>query len=780
VPDRILLPNIMILIDEFTEICRIINGDYKRFNLLLTDNIKVRLVKKLNEANKTEIYGDSIKITTDSGCFVFEPWFNFIKAAHGIALLNAYKVYYDHAMSVKEGLPLSDEDWAELGREVGISPRLKNKIKKYIRTLSNLSDDDQNNLILFMTGEKEERSSVLGSYKMLSRPDIDTFTPVLAPAMGILAQYFDYTKKLFKVITDLNLVDELKNLKPSEFGKLVFSRTDLNDFAFLSFKELMKKFTIEQLLNESSTTKCTQWGNHNLINLTVSGVTVSGEDYKLSNLIGLYANKDIGDNNEHLISSGKSRFQEEKLDSVYFGSFEKRRCFLENLNEYFKDSSSFSYYFSSEWGHVYPDKLDFTKFKAYVEKVSMGQYKLDCHLKDPSKPKEWTYLLIDLGDQNQPLNQILYGPPGSGKTYNAVNHALSIALKKDLKSLIESQKGNVLQRKSDKKDFDGLLKDGQIRFVTFHQSYSYEDFVEGIKPRVVKNNIEYHVEPGVFKQICLDASCYPEKNYVLIIDEINRGNISKIFGELITLIEDSKRIGHAEALKIKLVYSGIQFGVPNNVYIIGTMNTADKSIALVDLALRRRFTFIEYPADPTLLEETTDGINLKDMLTRINKRIQFLLDKDHSIGHSYLMGKKHKDEVLEVFRDKIIPLLREYFHNDFEQISWVLGDHGDWKGEGEHSKYYLVAKVKKEDVNRETNFGFKMGDKFEGREEEMYELNQELTGLELELESLLGIYDREAVNNKIKKIAAAAAATAALPPASGGTGSAPASSSTTP
>ncbi len=184
------------------------------------------------------------------------------------------------------------------------------------------------------------------------------------------------------------------------------------------------------------------------------------------------------------------------------------------------------------------------------------------------------------------------------------------------------------------------------KFITFHQSYCYEEFVEGLKPEIQEETgaITYNISKGIFKDICQEAKKNQDKGlkYVLVIDEINRGNISKIFGELITLIEDKKRIGNEEALEITLPYSKERFGVPNNLYIIGTMNTADRSIALLDIALRRRFDFIPmYPESNIInngngMAEIND-IDLKAFLEAINERIEVLYDKDHTIGHSYLM-----------------------------------------------------------------------------------------------------------------------------------------------
>lgn len=232
-------------------------------------------------------------------------------------------------------------------------------------------------------------------------------------------------------------------------------------------------------------------------------------------------------------------------------------------------------------------------------------------------------------------------------------------------------------REEKRKIFDDYKEKGQIEFITFHQSFSYEEFIEGIKPETSENdNVLYKIKSGIFKKICEKALQNLKKPYILIIDEINRGNISKIFGELITLIEESKRIGQSEELKVRLPYSNESFGVPQNLYIIGTMNTADRSIALLDTALRRRFEFVEMMPDFSLLSIYCEGVNLQELLKTINNRIEFLLDREHSIGHSFFIGIKSIDELKAVFAKKIIPLLQEYFYEDYVKIDVTLNGNG--------------------------------------------------------------------------------------------------------
>lgn len=427
--------------------------------------------------------------------------------------------------------------------------------------------------------------------------------------------------------------------------------------------------------------------------------------------------------------------------------------------------------------------------------------------------------------KNIPLNQILYGPPGTGKTYHTIDKALEILFAwKEIGSIPQ-------ERDEKKKIFNDFISDEQIAFVTFHQSYGYEDFVEGIRPRLsgendesqISEKMEYEIKDGIFKSMCKKANENYEKSqkdssevkreielddlleqyatyiedelkegkepkfeskewttkmkiqgvhrlqngdfssivigvsndsnsmqrlsqkvikrdyekfksgeikdwndirpsyeskshrhgnagyyftlyesiaefekthyqtstipalestldnrlkpYILIIDEINRGNISKILGELITLLEPSKRKGESEALEVTLPYSQEPFSVPNNLYIIGTMNTADRSIALLDTALRRRFEFIEMMPDSSVLEnESCDGVDLCRLLDSINKRISFLLDREHQIGHSYLLNVGSLENLRAAFSKKILPLLQEYFYDDYAKINAVLNN----------------------------------------------------------------------------------------------------------
>lgn len=315
------------------------------------------------------------------------------------------------------------------------------------------------------------------------------------------------------------------------------------------------------------------------------------------------------------------------------------------------------------------------------------------------------------------LNRILYGPPGTGKTYSTIEEAVKI--------IEPNSAGN---HAAQKQRFDELLAKGRVEFITFHQSYSYEDFVEGIRPVLdadEENPIaRYECRPGAFKRLACNAlfACLepdstvqpieetqfggevlPEQKkteeekakivqrfltggnksgyhlksascprYVLIIDEINRGNISKILGELITLIEDDKRLGAENSLVVTLPYSGDKFAIPGNLYVLGTMNTADKSIALVDLALRRRFEFEELHVRMDRCTGLTEDMHR--VLSTLNHRITLRKDRDHQIGHAYFIGVKNIPGFNQTFRKKIIPLLQEYFYNDWDGLRYVLGE----------------------------------------------------------------------------------------------------------
>ena len=273
-------------------------------------------------------------------------------------------------------------------------------------------------------------------------------------------------------------------------------------------------------------------------------------------------------------------------------------------------------------------------------------------------------------DFNFPLNTILYGPPGTGKTYNSVFYSIGIIEKDE----------SIFKLKNDDKVFKKFkeYKDKNlIKFITFHQSYGYEDFIEGIRPHLEdeSKDLKYMLHSGIFKDMCSRAKNDKENNYILIIDEINRGNISKIFGELISLIEPSKREGEKEEMEVILPYSKEKFTIPKNLYIIGTMNTADRSIALLDIALRRRFNFIEIMPEYNVLKEVED-IKVDLLLSSINEKIEFLLDREHTIGHSYFLNISTFEELVKVFKNSIIPLLQEYFYDDFEKIKTIFSNNG--------------------------------------------------------------------------------------------------------
>lgn len=493
--------------------------------------------------------------------------------------------------------------------------------------------------------------------------------------------------------------------------------------------------------------------------------------------------------------------------------------------------------------------------KKYIEFMQNSNTASQDALDNPNKQQLSAPVYKDQSMTDISLNTILYGPPGTGKTYHTVLYAVAIIENKTLAVIADEDYSDVLMR------YNEYKAQGRIEFTTFHQSYGYEEFIEGIKPAISTEdeaaNVQYSVQPGLFKKFCdraalpvssgttnpiidegasiwkvslqgtgdnevrseclknghirigwdgygkdisdetdfskdggrvvLNAfinrmqigdvifSCYsastidaigivvgdyewhPEynhycrlrkvkwlvkdirenilditrgtamtlasvyrlssitpsdvyrilekhesavtsvparkENHVFIIDEINRGNISKIFGELITLIEPSKRIGKEEGMQVILPYSQKPFGVPSNVYIIGTMNTADRSIATIDTALRRRFTFKEMLPDPDVLNGIlVDDLPIRDMLIRMNQRISALYDREHTIGHAYFMPLKKTptiETLARIFENNIIPLLQEYFYEDYEKIRLVLGDNQ----KSDESIQFIVAKT---------------------------------------------------------------------------------------
>ena len=458
-----------------------------------------------------------------------------------------------------------------------------------------------------------------------------------------------------------------------------------------------------------------------------------------------------------------------------------------------KYPSFIAHRFSSE-----DQKKMFSKMQERFQK-----YKIIEELEDDLEEEEELTIIDPHSEFNFPLNQILYGPPGTGKTYHTIAKAIGIA----------NPNFNIHQdREIVKNEYNRLVESGQIVFTTFHQSMSYEDFVEGIKPEIEESEdgektVVYEIKKGIFQLICDNAkkpqfntkeiaseydfddaytqlvsdsiqnldqnkpiflpvvtpnlglhvvgvsgngnlilkpqysefskeytvsysraeklqkafpdlsviknidkefreviggsnsSAYwavinyindeiknkqgtsfekmelPAQPHILIIDEINRGNVSQIFGELITLIEESKRLGNSEELKVTLPYSKKEFGVPSNLYIIGTMNTADRSVESLDTALRRRFCFEEMlPNLEVLNDKIIEGIELKKLLLTINKRVEILLDRDHTIGHSYFIDVKTEQDLRNTFKNNIIPLLQEYFYGDYEKIGMILGE----------------------------------------------------------------------------------------------------------
>ena len=285
------------------------------------------------------------------------------------------------------------------------------------------------------------------------------------------------------------------------------------------------------------------------------------------------------------------------------------------------------------------------------------------------------------------LNTILYGPPGTGKSWYTVTRSVAVVESREADEVTQENRAAVKRR------FDEHRDAGRIEMVTFHQNTTYEDFVEGIRPVLAggasagaetpadsgaAGELQYELSRGVFRRIAERAVADPNRRYVLVIDEINRGNIARIFGELITLIEDSKRLGRDDGARVTLPGSKTDFGVPPNLHVLGTMNTADRSIALLDTALRRRFVFEEMMPEPfhADIRKDVDGIDCQQLLDAMNRRIAVLLDREHQIGHTYLLRVDTLTALASTFRNRIMPLLQEYFYDDWEKIRAVLNNNG--------------------------------------------------------------------------------------------------------
>ena len=276
------------------------------------------------------------------------------------------------------------------------------------------------------------------------------------------------------------------------------------------------------------------------------------------------------------------------------------------------------------------------------------------------------------------LNTILYGPPGTGKTYATARYCVDIC---DGQAPESDDETRIRYIK--------LAEEGRIEFITFHQSYGYEEFIEGLRPETGQTESGDQTSPGfrlVAKDGVLKRIAKRSLNteipvpHVLVIDEINRANVSKVLGELVTLLEEDKRQGADNEVTVELPHSGEHFALPPNLYILGTMNTADRSIALLDTALRRRFEFVELAPDPGKLQaaKKATGIDLPAILRAMNERLEWLIDRDHQIGHAWLMNVETRGDVDRIMRHKIIPLISEYFYDDWKKVRAVLGGTDDF------------------------------------------------------------------------------------------------------
>ena len=298
------------------------------------------------------------------------------------------------------------------------------------------------------------------------------------------------------------------------------------------------------------------------------------------------------------------------------------------------------------------------KFITY-KRTKPGRQNAVCYLKIITEIEKEKQMELDniANLLNVKKNLVLQGAPGTGKTYITAELALSVIG-------AEYNESNLMKK------YNELRGKGQIEFVTFHQSMDYEDFIEGLKPSVENGNIIYKVEDGIFKKICKEAAADKDNKYVIIIDEINRGNISKIFGELISLIEADKRTGgeNERHLTAKLPYSKEPFSVPDNLYIIGTMNTTDRSVGSIDYAIRRRFAFYTLKSDENIVENSYSDGPGKEEAVELYRAVKKYIEEaktdmdvdDLMVGHSYFMYKKDED-LQQKWDYAILPLLMEYY-----------------------------------------------------------------------------------------------------------------------